>query len=379
MDHGKTARRWMIAGLALCAAAGVAAARNGVGLQKALDRTVSLSKSDALIGDVFDALSEETGAAFVIDETALACLPYGEQTRMSVTLKNITLREALTPMLAPQALRWTPDDGTIRILPTEGLARMARRASYDELQTLGKIHSARLDRTKEAGSVIVQLRKLTGNEDLSIDYRVGDDPSAAAVAAERALPGTAAEWLDMLGRGRGWTWYLWYDDIVILPADEQIERQLQQSVTVEYRNADLVDAMLDLADKARVKLSMEPGVLNYLPAETRESFNLVMAEATVAQALEVISGATGLEFVRTTDGIRVEPSEALRLSDQGGRRSRPPFFVRFAMPGPDGTTIEVFMRGDELGEEFVRRIEARKAELIEKVGGSPTTQPAGSD
>lgn len=379
MDHGKTARRWMIAGLALCAATGIAAAQSGVGLQKALDRTVSLVKTDALVGDVFDALSEETGADFVIDEAALACLPYGEQTRMSVTLRNITLREALTPMLAPQALRWTPDDGTIRILPTEGLARMVRRASYDELQTLGRIYSARLAPTKEAGSVVVQLRNLTGNEDLSIDYRVADDPAAALAVAERALPGTAAEWLDMLCRGRGWTWYLWYDDVVILPADEQIERQLQQSVTVEYRSADLVDAMLDLADKARVKLSMEPGVLNYLPTETRESFNLVMAEATIAQALEVISGATGLEFIRTADGIRVEPSEALRLSDKGGRRSRPPFFVRFAMPGPEGTSIEVFMRGDELGEEFVRQVEARKAELIEKVGGTPATQPAESE
>ena len=115
------------------------------------------------------------------------------------------------------------------------------------------------------------------------------------------------------------------------------------------------------------------GVMNLLPNEMLENFNLVIADATIDQVLEVISGATGLEFVRVPEGIRVEASETLKEaastpdSRRGRRRQRPPFFVRMSLPGPEDTTIEVFIRGDELPEDVVRKIQAEKEKLIEKL------------
>jgi len=354
-------------------------AQDAANVQGALDRQVSLHEAEALIGEVFERLSAQSGVKFVLNDETFACLQYGDQTRMTVTVKNVRLRDALTPILAPQALRWVVDGQVVRILPSSALARMCRRASYEELQVLGLIHTAKLVPTASGGSVIEQLRKVAGDRPLDLDVRVDGDSEKALIQAERALPGTGAEWLDMLCRGRGWTWYLWGDDIVIISQKEQFSRQLQRQVSVEYRNEDLVKVLLDLLAKARVPLSMDPGVLNYVPPETRHNLNLSMTDATIAQALEVISGATGLVFVRTDEGLRAEASEAIKakFGRMGtGQRQRAPFFVRFSIPTAAGASIEVFMRADELPEDVVEQIKARKAELIRELRAGATSQPA---
>ena len=113
--------------------------------------------------------------------------------------------------------------------------------------------------------------------------------------------------------------------------------------------------------------------MGFLPRETRESFNLRMADASIAEALEVISGATGLQFVRTPEGaIRVEASETLKndaeaIAERGRTRSR--FFVRMTLPGPHGTQIEVFMRPEELPDDILEQIEKAKAKFIADLRG----------
>jgi len=346
-----------------------ASAGNAADLQRALDKPVSLTVSDAPIGDVFARLTAATGVKFEIDPQTFARLPYGEQTRLAVTLKNVTLRKALSPMLAAQALHWTIDGPKIRIVPAEALLRMCRRADYEELKVLGAILTTKLQPTAKAGIVIRQLRKATGSNELSISFGVATDKHAAFARAERVLPATGADWLDALCRGQGWTWYLRGDEIVIIPQGEQVARQLQRQVSLKYQGARLVTVLLDLARQGRVRLAMTAGVMNYLPPETRENFNLVMSEATIAQALEVISGATGLVFTTTAEGIRVEASDSLkaRYEQRAKPRRRVRFFVKMSIPASDGTAIEVFLTPDELPADLVKTIETRKAKMIEEI------------
>lgn len=356
-----------------------------ISLQKALDKPVDLTIEDAPIAEVFRRLSAKTGVEFIIDEHTMACLPYGDQTRVAVRLKNVTLRKDLSRMLAPQALQWSIKQAAVRIVPSEGLARMCRRASYDELRTLGMIYSQRL-KPVDQGVVIDQLRKITGNKDLRLSFQLagaaGADTKQAQAEADRALPGTAAQWLDRLCRGRSWTWYLWGDEIVILPWKSQVQRQLQQQVSLRYQNEKLMTVLLDLARKARLTLEMDPGVMNYIPSLKRTNFNLIMADASIAQALEVISGATGLKFLRTEAGLRVAPSEKLIEAGMQRDRRRTPFFLKISVPGHAGSSIEVFMRADELPDEVVQHVLAEKDKLIEKMRarakGSATTRPAGA-
>jgi hypothetical protein len=120
--------------------------------------------------------------------------------------------------------------------------------------------------------------------------------------------------------------------------------------------------------------------LGYLRAGVRDKFTLVMAEATIAEALEVIGGASGLKFVVTDAGLRVEASESLIQQAATTRpRKRSAFFVKMSIPGPNGISVEVFLRSEELPEDVVRAIQVSKERLIERIRATmppqPTTQP----
>ncbi|MFB3891010.1 MAG: STN domain-containing protein [Phycisphaerae bacterium] len=370
-----------IAGLAM--AASPLQAQDAVQLQRALDRMVDVQISDTPIGQVFAKLTQQTGAKFDLPEETLALLPYGDQTRLTITLKNVTLRKALSPMLSQQALAWTIDGDIVRIIPKEGLFRLGRRASYDELRQLGVMYSTELKPVAQGGSVLDQLQKATANKKLALKFPPEIAEQARQALIEKAdgiLPCKASAWLDALCAPKHLTWYLRGDDIVVLEMKAQVERQLRRVVTLRYEKANLMNVLVDLAKKARVKLVMEPGVMDTLPRETRENFNLEMC-APVEQALQVIQGATGLVFTATSEGVNVAASSSggsERTATTGpAARPRFPFMLRTTMPGPGGTTIEVYISPSELPPDVVDYIQAQKEKLIEQIRASmPATAPA---
>jgi len=370
-----------LAALLVAPPASALAAPSDVNLQVALDKPAKLEATDMPISKVFQRLTDATGVKFLIGPEVYACLPYGKQTQLTVKLPQRTLRDALSPILAPLAMAWTIEAEAVRIVPSAALLRMTRRATREELIALGNFYSAKVQPTAKAGSVLQQLRKATGNQDLNLMFhRVKVDEKALIERAERVLPAPAAAWLDMLCHGRGLTWYLWGDDIMIVERKTQIERQLQKKVSLRYNNADLVAVLLDLAKKAHVKLDMDPGVLEYLPEETKENFNLIMAEATVSQALEVISGATGLVFIREADGIKVLASERLKTKAAGssGTRKRRAFFLKHSVPLPGGGSVDIIIPPDEMPEELKKAILAERQRLFRALYRKYglTTQPA---
>lgn len=370
MDHGKVKYLMTAVTLIALAAGSAWAQADSVTLQRALDRPVSMTVADAPIGKVFETLGKISGIRFVIDPDSFACLPYGDQTRLAVTLERVTLRKALTPILSPQALQWEIEGETIRIRPSEALYRMCRRATFEELTLLGKLYTVKLAPTAEGGKVIDQMRKATGVKGLKFLFHVKADPAEAQARADRVLPGTASAWLDMLCHGKGWVWCLSGENIVIVDKLTQVRKQLSQQVTLRYQSTALVDVLLDLARKGRLKLELAPGVMQLLPANTRENFNLIMADASIAQALEVIGGATGLEFIETTEGIRVQASDMLKSRVQAvEKKPRARFFVRMTLPGPHGVDMEVFMRPEELPDDILAEIQKAKERFIAEIRG----------
>ena len=370
-----------LAGMFLMPLADAEAAPSEANLQVALDKPVELETADMPIRQVFQRLTDLTGVKFVIGPDVYACLPYGDLTQMRVKVPKTTLREALSPMLAPLAMEWTIEGQAVRIVPSAALLRMTRRATREELVVLGKIHSVKMQPTDKAGPVIEQLRKATGNKDLKLLFHMPEvDEKAIIERGERVLPAPAAAWLDMLCHGQGRTWYLWGDDVMIVEKKMQIARQLRRQVSLRYENAELVTVLLDLAKQARVKLNMDPGVMDYLPAEMRENFNLVMAEATIGQALEVISGATGLVFLREDEGIKVQASERLKDQTPAGSAARKPrsFYLKRSLPLPDGGSVDIIVPPEEVPEDIKKAILAERERLFKALRRTYglTTRPA---
>jgi len=378
---------FFVAAAAAVLACAPAMGQGGVNVQVALDKPVNLNLSEMPISQVFQKLTAASGVRFVVEPDAYDLLPYGNQTRLVVNIPNITLRNALSQMLLPLGLEWVVEANAVRVVPTAPLVRMNRRATFKELAALGAVLTKKLQPIEQGGAVIGQLRTHTGLKELDLIFPHGTerhDRETSFIRANRALPCTADQWLDMFGQSEGWTWYLDGENVVMIDRKAQIQRQLGCKVTLRHEGADLTAVMLELAHKARVLLSMDPGVMDYVPVETAKNFNLIMSEASIAQALEVISGATGLEFLVEANGIRVTVSEKLKASydaASGSTRKRSPFFIKTSIPLGNGATIEAYIRAEDMPAEIQAIMNAEKAKIVDalckKYGITlATTQPA---
>ncbi|MFP4105457.1 MAG: hypothetical protein ACLFVU_05115 [Phycisphaerae bacterium] len=366
---------WAIALLVLAAVTLPSLAQNhGGSLQKKLDQKVNLTVTEATIPEVFARLTRATDVKFSIDDDVFELLPYGEETRLRVKLRDVTLRDALPKMLSPQALTWEVQDSKVHVRPVDALYRIGRRADYQELKLLGQLLSTEVQPTDSPETdlkthVIDRLKQETDLKGLRVVYHVSPEQKDFA-RAEKALPGTPADWLDMLTHGQGWSWYVWGSNIVVVKKADQLSRQLQRGVSLRYKGADIADVLYDLVvKKGRTTLNLEPGVLKLLPSEARNEFNLMMSDATIHQALKVISGATGLEFAVTDEGVNITASESLKTAATTSARparKEGRFIVKFPIT-VDGVSMEVFMRSDELPEDVRNRIDAERNALIERL------------
>jgi len=93
----------------------------------------------------------------------------------------------------------------------------------------------------------------------------------------------------------------------------------------------------------------------------------------------VIQGATGLVFTTTSEGVNVAGAAGGERTPATGPAAKPkfPFMLRTTMPGPGGSTIEIYISPSELPPDVAEYIEAQKQKFIEQIRASmPTTAPA---
>lgn len=344
----------------------LAAAAPGAGLQQKLDRPVSLDLRNRPVEEVFARLAQATGADLRIAPDTLACLPYGSQTELSVTLKDVTLRKALPAMLRPHGLDWQIDGENLLIVPSDALYRTGRRATFEELQRLGKLLSSPL--RQPADDLRQSLRDATGLADLTV--RLVEIPraqiEAARTTAASILPATAGEYLDALCDAVRLSWYLDGRTVVLLPRQKQLQRQLQRKVSLRYQNAPLAQVLLDLARKARIRLSLTPGLLKMLPSDVRTNYTLIMADATIAQALEVISGNTGVEFDLGNDGLHAKPSVYLEVqSGSAGQSVSRGVFLETSLQTSSGQTVKIYILPDQLPPDLRNALQQQRQTLID--------------
>jgi hypothetical protein len=197
--------------------------------------------------DVLRQIQDKTGLKIELAPGAAAYLPYAEETRLRITARNVSLRDALTAMLSEMAFEWRAEKGTLIVGPSAPLVRVGRRPTLTGVGVLAMLMAAKL----QAGQpVLDQLRAATGTPELRFFWHMRDDAvrQQALAEADKRLPMTGRQYLEALCHPNNWTWYLWGTQIVIIPQDLQAGRQLKQRVSVEYRNKDLLSVLEDLAE-----------------------------------------------------------------------------------------------------------------------------------
>jgi len=324
----------------------------GVRAAMALDHAIDLHVEDQPLVQVLEKLAQQVDLSIALTPEAARFLPYGWQTRVSAAIQQRTLREALTALLTPLGFTFTPSAEGLLLEPVAPLRRLARRPTWEDLDTLGPLYH------QEYSDALFD----------GLKFQFRDIPAENGEANRRTLlqrasavgAGTAAEVLEQACEEQGWTWYPDGTQIVVLPKARQIERQLDKRVSLRYTNIHLAAALTDLANQAGVLIHFDPGVLAGLPPQTTERFSLSIENATVRQALEVVAGETGLSYVIEPDGLRITqpnydvpsaslPSTATVDVQAAVAAIRSNAIVgQLTFPMPDGSSFSFFIRQDDL-------------------------------
>jgi hypothetical protein len=201
----------------------------------------------------------------------------------------------------------------IELQPMPALRRLGRRATDKELDALYLLSTTPLDnlpaKDKEKTRVdalveAVDAKLQQVRPELAVEFRRRDlvKTDQAVFVARNA---TIADALEALSRETSATWYPWGRSIVVLPRETQIRNnQLGRPIDTRFDGVDISQVLVELEQASGVPFEIEPGAIQRIPPESRR-VTLILNPATVQQALEAISGFTGLDYVVKGDGIYI--------------------------------------------------------------------------
>ncbi len=280
---------------------------------QALDQPTDLRVEDVPIRQALQQLADNTGIPIRLAAGTTGLLPYGSQTKLTAVIEGQPLRNSLHALLQPLGLDFEPLKDQVLVSPASPLRRLARRATWDELDTLQTLQSRAWSEELCEGLAFQFLDMPAGD---AAEHR-----QAIARQADAVGTGSALEVLEQACDRLGWTWYPQGKTVAVLSKARQVQRQLDTRVSLRYVQSALSEALMDLGRRADVLIRFDPGALTSLPPQAGERFSLSIENATVRQVLEVISGETGLAFAIESDGVRVVSAQsagATALSGAGG-------------------------------------------------------------
>jgi hypothetical protein len=322
-------------------------------VDNALDQKVTrkIEIKDLPFAEALAALEKPTGLTFEIDSRAIDWMPFGENTRLSITIDDISAREGLARIFDGLGLAMRVSDKGVVVEPSPLLMRMGRRLTTDEVGLLQKL-------------ALEPWTKLAGPQ-LRVEFRLPpEDKNAERFdrALREASEPSALRQLDAATQRFGWVWTLDGGAIVVYGQGEDIQRRLDQLIDVTYRRTALEDLLLDLGKRTGLTIRFEPGVLARIAARDRK-VDLIQRGTTVRQVLELLSGNTGLAYSVTPAGIMIGMP---RVGDAPAALDGARVVAIVHIPvGNDGTTVDFLIRADELPPELRALREKRMPQIIE--------------
>lgn len=353
-------------------------------ISEALDKPVTL-EVDGVLPQVVKKITDETAVPIEVPQRVYDLLPWGEQTNIQATIKGQTLRQALTALTHKLGLTWELTPQAVKITPRQPLDRLGRRATIQELELLDLLESTPLgsaptDALNTPRRVVTAIdQKLAElKTPYTIEFRPGDRANEeAAINLPRNV--TLNDALREIAKQTPLTWYPWGQNIVVIPKEDQIARQLDRTITKRYNRADVAAVLTDLAQAAGVELSFEPGALQRVPAEFRR-IDLILDNARVREALENIRGVTGLDYVVKPTGLYFSNQNA-----PASASSAPPGGPIIATLTLDNG-LQVFLRNSDIPPDVLEFIQKKKQQEFKRLRQQmsdehfvPATQPTTRD
>lgn len=312
-------------------------------IEEALDQPIAqLEIKDTPIRDALAKIEQHTGLHFVIDEDVVDLMPYGERTRVSVVIRDMSVRSGLTQVLDGLGLRMFVERGNVLIVPAPVLERLGRRLTIEEVNLLGMLASGPWSQDRFANKK---------------EFRIDPKTKPAEIlnkAMEQVKSRNGLKQLEAATATLGWVWRPEGVSIVFeLPRDE-IRRRLDWPLDLTYQREPLDRLLVDLGGHVGVLMKFEPGALQKVSARER-NVDLIQRGVSVRQILERICGNTGLRYEIQDDGVQI----LAPLEDTTGPTAATiQQWVRIEVEIRPGVKMDLFVRQDQLPPEF--QAEARK-------------------
>lgn len=335
----------------------------------AMDRKLpQLSLSSMEIPDALAEIGRQASVKIAMTDAAAELLPWGRHTKIAdLSVRQASLREILPQVLDPLGMTYVVGEDGIVVSASEPLARVNRRATWEELKLL-----------RECNQTPYASQALAG---LDIQYRLTskvDAPKMLERQLDRAGQGSLAQILEVACGSLGWVWLPEDKSIVIRTREAQIANQLSRRLSVKYTNTALSKILNDLASRADVAIFFEPGMMLKLPRSTAQNCTLLMEQGTIRQAFELLAAETGIEYQVSRDGISVGLSEAIAGDGAHSAARRSPYVGKITIPGKDGSfAIDFLLSSEDLPpdileyreqiiEDYVERARPELQALVEK-------------
>ncbi len=346
-------------------------------INQELDKLVKL-QVDGPLPQVIKTIADKTGVPISADQTVYELLPWGEQTNVAARIENQTLRQALAAITRKLGLTFNLAPETIRLVPVPALQRLGRRATVQELAALDLLGGNELKLNTDRPTLrqlvdAVDQKLIELKAPYAVEFRPGEQlkPDAPVSVPRNA---TIAEAMESLDADTDATWYPWGKSIVVLPKDVQIRHQLSKTVNLRFNGDDVSQVLADLSHACGIAFNIEPGAIQRVPPESR-TIHLVLDNATVRQALESISGFTGLGYMIKSPGVYVWNS-----SPGSGGSSSPNGPVVATLQLDNG--MQVFLREKDIPADIRQFAEHKKQREFERLrqmmkdeNFQPTSQP----
>jgi hypothetical protein len=319
-------------------------------IEEALDQNVAkIEIQDLPIRDALSRLQQETGLRFTLERPVLELMPYGERTKVSIVIQNMSVRQGLTQVLDGLGLQMRPNEDSIRIEPAPVLARLGRRLTLEEVKLLGLLSGGPWS---ESRFTYQKEFRFDPREQAAQRFHEALEQTRAAHSALRQLE-TVTEML-------GWVWRPDSMCIVFEPRAADIIRRLDHPLDMTYQRTPLDDLLVDLGRRIGMTMFFEPGALKQVDARDRV-VDLIQRGVSVRQTLERICGNTGLRYEITDEGVAIlAPADSGDEITSGNVQD----WVRIELEIRSGVKMDVFLRRDQLPPEFREECQRKLDEIL---------------
>jgi hypothetical protein len=362
-----------------------------VGLQRTLDQPFNLTLTKTPLSEAFKQIAATAKISMQVDPACYDLLPYGATTLVSADFRQSKLRDAIEEVLVPLGLQQAVSGATVIVRPSGPLARIGRRAYWDELKLLQDLRNTELKAGADGGfDFKTAVRAALDRPDLVVS--IADEGVSGATRdkaldqIKKQLPLSAFRALEMYGQLTGQIWFVEAGPgaaampgasagtVRVMSMKAWMQRQMERPIQVDFTNAPLNQVVAELTHLSGIRFVPEPGLYQMVPVVSLKSNN-----GSVIQTLEALAGGTRIAFDVRDDSILLhmagnEPLPAPRSDAIVGRISVP------VGTGADRTTMDVFIRESDLPRELNELRKKRTQEAIDALAraweGSPAEAPA---